>query len=168
MAKHSSFITHIDWSKDGSFLHSNCGAYELLFWDVRSCKQMTSGASALKDEEWETWTCVLGWPVQGIFRANWDGSDVNMVDRSHLKTGTDTNNQYQLLCTADDFSNIRIYRYPCLKKDSDSSTGYGHSSHVTSCRFEKEDKYVISTGGEDQTVMVWSITHHGTPTPVDN
>lgn len=32
--KHSSYITHLDWSADGCSLHSNCGAYELLFWDA--------------------------------------------------------------------------------------------------------------------------------------
>jgi len=30
---HSSFIKHLDWSQDGAYLRSNCGAYELLFWD---------------------------------------------------------------------------------------------------------------------------------------
>lgn len=38
MKKHSSFITHLDWSLDSSFLHTTCGAYELLFWDVFSGK----------------------------------------------------------------------------------------------------------------------------------
>lgn len=38
MKKHSSYITHIDFSTDGTALHSNCGAYELLFWDLNSGK----------------------------------------------------------------------------------------------------------------------------------
>ena len=38
MKKHSSFITHIDFSKDGNCLHSTCGAYELLFWEVHTGK----------------------------------------------------------------------------------------------------------------------------------
>jgi len=66
MKKHSSYITHIDFSRDGNYLHSTCGAYELLFWDANSGKQMTSGASALKDEIWQTWTVTLGWPVKNI------------------------------------------------------------------------------------------------------
>ena len=52
MNKHSSYITHIDWSENSINLHSNCGAYELLFWDTQSGKQMPGGASALKDETW--------------------------------------------------------------------------------------------------------------------
>lgn len=52
MNKHSSYITHIDWSENSLNIHSNCGAYELLFWDAQSGKQMPGGASALKDENW--------------------------------------------------------------------------------------------------------------------
>ncbi|KQK84121.1 echinoderm microtubule associated protein like 3 [Amazona aestiva] len=29
---HSSFITHLDWSKDGHFIMSNSGDYEILYW----------------------------------------------------------------------------------------------------------------------------------------
>jgi len=36
--KHSSYITHIDFSEDGDYLHSTCGAYELLFWNNDSHK----------------------------------------------------------------------------------------------------------------------------------
>ncbi len=36
--KHSSYITHFDWSQDSTSLHSTCGAYDFLFWDaVEGC-----------------------------------------------------------------------------------------------------------------------------------
>ena len=81
---HNSFITHIDWSSDGINLQSNCGAYELLFWDSREGTQVTD-ASSLKDTAWDTWTCTLGWPVQGIWDAEAKGCDVNCVSRSSIK-----------------------------------------------------------------------------------
>ena len=83
LKKHRAFITHLDFSSDGRYLHSNCGGYELLFFDCYTGEQLTSGATMLRDEAWDTWSCILGWPVQGIFQPGWDGSDVNMVDRSH-------------------------------------------------------------------------------------
>jgi WD40 repeat protein/Ca2+-binding EF-hand superfamily protein len=153
MKKHSSFITHLDWSLDSNYLHSNCGAYELLFWDVNTGKQLTSGASALKDEDWDTWSCVLGYPVQGIFKACWDGSDVNMVDRSKAKTSQG----FRVLAAGDDFSNIRLYNYPILKKQVEGIILHGHSSHVTNVKFDKDDEYLYSTGGEDQSVMQWKV-----------
>jgi WD40 repeat protein len=64
MKGHSSYITHIDFSRNSKYLQSNSGDYELMFWDVRNGKQITS-ASSLRDKEWETWTCTIGWPVQG-------------------------------------------------------------------------------------------------------
>mmetsp|Transcript_28773 Transcript_28773/g.28464 ORF Transcript_28773/g.28464 Transcript_28773/m.28464 type:complete len:88 (+) Transcript_28773:1647-1910(+) len=51
---HSSFIIALDWSVDGSALHTNCGAYELLFWDANSGQQVKSGGTAYRDEEWAT------------------------------------------------------------------------------------------------------------------
>ncbi|CAG9325772.1 unnamed protein product [Blepharisma stoltei] len=152
---HSSYITHIDWSTDSGYIHSNCGAYELLFWDGNSGRQNTSGASALKDEEWNTWTLVIGWPVQGIYPAYADGTDVNAVDRSKKKFG---NNEYPLVATSDDFGMLKVFRYPCLLKGSEGVIGRGHSSHVTNVRFSVDDRYIFTAGGDDQCVFQWKVT----------
>ena len=151
--KHNSFITHIDWSCDSNYLHSNSGDYELLYWDVNSNSQITRGASALKDEIWHTWSCVLGWPVQGIFESNWDGTDVNMTDRSNYKV-----NGYNMIACSNDFSEIRIYRYPCLKKGSGHISLKGHCSHVTNVKWGINDERLFSTGGEDQCIMQWKVS----------
>ena len=57
-----------------------------------------------------------------------------------------------------------MFEYPCISKgtilidvDSRSIVGKGHSSHVTSVRFAPEDKYIISSGGADHTLMQWRI-----------
>lgn len=34
--KHSSYITHLDFSTDGQTIQSTCGAYALLYWDLNS------------------------------------------------------------------------------------------------------------------------------------
>jgi len=39
---HSSYITQLDWSRDSKVLQSNCGAYEILYWDLRTGQQMRS------------------------------------------------------------------------------------------------------------------------------
>ena len=152
---HSSFITHFDWSMDGNYLHSNCGAYELLFWDGNSGRQLTSGATQFKDEFWSTWNCVIGWPVQGIYPAFADGTDVNAVDRSKQKFG---NREYELVATSDDFGLVKVFRYPCVTKGSEGIIGRGHSSHVTNVKFSPDDTYLFSTGGDDQCVFQWKVT----------
>lgn len=37
---HSSYITHLDWSLDGAILQSTCGAYELLYFEAGTGKQV--------------------------------------------------------------------------------------------------------------------------------
>jgi hypothetical protein len=63
MKKHSATISHLDFSRDGNSLHSTCNAYELLFWDINTGKQLPSGATVFRDEKWASWTLPLGWPV---------------------------------------------------------------------------------------------------------
>lgn len=46
---HKSFITNMDWSKDGQYIQSNCGAYELLFFNVNTKQQLSGGATQLRD-----------------------------------------------------------------------------------------------------------------------
>lgn len=63
---HSSRVTHLDWSKDSAFLQSNSQDYELLFWQASG--NIYRFASKLRDLPWATWTCTLGWPVQGTYQ----------------------------------------------------------------------------------------------------
>lgn len=154
MRKHSSYITHLDWSENSMNLHSNCGAYELLFWDCTSGKQLPGGASALRDENWASWTCVLGFPVQGIWPVNADGTDINYVDRSKNKHP----GGYHLLASGDDFGKVRILRYPSIVKNSDAVFGVGHSSHVPCVKWSENDEFLYSVGGEDNCVFQWQVT----------
>jgi hypothetical protein len=60
-ARVSSAINHLDWSSDSEYILINSQALELLIFSVSS-KSMAK-ASGMKDEEWQTMTCTLGWAV---------------------------------------------------------------------------------------------------------
>jgi microtubule-associated protein-like 6 len=141
---HHSTVTHLDFSLDGNTIMSNCTSYEILFFDTKVGKNLPSGASAFKNETWATWTCSLGWPVQGIWPAFSNGTDINAVDRS--PDGT-------VLATADDFGKVKLFRYPNPIEKASNQQYAGHSSHVTNVRFIKNAAYVISTGGEDKSIF---------------
>jgi hypothetical protein len=107
-----------------------------------------------KNEEWQTWTVPLGWPVQGIWPECADGTDINSVDRSNRACpGKD----YLMVATADDWGKVNVLRYPSLKKGSRPVQGRGHSSHVTKVKWTADDDRLITTGGEDQCVMQWLV-----------
>eukprot|EP01038_Epipyxis_sp_PR26KG_P010144 gene10144-13646_t len=145
-SKHNSVINHLDFSSDGRFLQSNCSAYELLFSDATTGKQITS-ASEVKDVKWGTWTCTLGWPVQGIWASGMDGSDINATARSHSG---------HLIVTSDDFGKVNMFRYPCVKTGAANLAYSGHSSHVAKVLWSVADEFVLSCGGNDKCLMQWT------------
>jgi hypothetical protein len=111
---HKSFITQLDWSKDGRFMQSVCGAYELLFWNVDNLQQLTGGATMLRDERWASYTVKLGWWVQGVFPPATDGSHVNGVDRTKDE---------KVIVTADDWGLVNLYKNPCMKVKTSFNSG---------------------------------------------
>ena len=86
-----------------------------------------------------------------------DGTDVNAVDRTNSSYAQDM----RVLATGDDFGKVRLLEYPCVVKNSEGVIGRGHSSHVTNVKFTSNDKLLVSTGGEDQTIFVWEVEVDG-------
>jgi WD40 repeat protein len=140
---HNSFIVSVDWSCDGKFIRSCCGAHELLFHNGDTYKQDPSGASNTKDTEWATAHAKFGWLVDGIFPAGTDGTHINGVALS--KDG-------QFIATGDDYGLVNIFRNPCRVGHNPISLR-GHSEHVVRAEFHKDDSYLFSVGGYDQTLM---------------
>ena len=75
----SGAFTHLDWSEDSQTVVLNSGAYELLWFNVHSGERVY--ASSAKDVQFASWTCLLGFPVQGIWPGI-DYTDVNSTCRS--------------------------------------------------------------------------------------
>lgn len=82
LTKHNSFIVSVDWSLDGSYIRSVCGAHELLFFKTESFTQDPSGASNTVATQWASGHAKYGWLVDGIFPAGTDGTHINSVDFS--------------------------------------------------------------------------------------
>lgn len=141
---HSGTVTHMDFSKDSHVLQSTAAdAGELLFWNVFTLKQIPS-ASAVRDVVWATWSCPFGWPVQGIWTSGSDGSDINAVCRSDDKN---------VVATGDDCGLVKLFQYPSAgTSPAQARTYLAHASHVTSCAFTKNDMFLLTTGGRDQSI----------------
>merc|ERR1712232_199710 len=159
---HASYITHLDWSSDSCYLQSADAAHELLYWEIVASddepgiriKPVSSGF-VLRDKSWSTWTSVLGWPVQGVWRAgDYDFVQVMCADRSHGGN---------LLDTGDDLPSLCLFRYPVLP---DRETGElpakhdynaGHAARVYNARFTFDDSRVISVGSTCGAIFQWKL-----------
>ncbi|XP_060614237.2 echinoderm microtubule-associated protein-like 3 isoform X1 [Anolis sagrei] len=145
---HSSFITHLDWSKDGKFIMSNSGDYEILYWDVAKGCKLLRNRFENRDREWNSYTCVLGFHVFGVWPDGSDGTDINSLCRSHNE---------RVVAVADDFCKVHLFQYPCAKPKAPSHVYRGHGSHVTNVRFTHDDSYLISMGGKDTSIFQWRV-----------
>uniref|UniRef100_A0A8B9JDQ2 Echinoderm microtubule-associated protein-like 2 n=1 Tax=Astyanax mexicanus TaxID=7994 RepID=A0A8B9JDQ2_ASTMX len=144
---HSSFVTHLDWSTNSQYIVTNSGDYEILYWEASSGKHVTS-ADVVRNLEWATSTCVLGFNVFGIWPDGADGTDINAVCRS---------NDRGVLAAGDDFGKVHLFSYPCSQPRAPSHVYGGHSSHVTNVAFLHDNSHLISTGGKDTSILQWAL-----------
>ena len=140
----TSALTHLDWSEDSSFIVCNSLAFELKFLNLNSKNLIAASAST--GIEWETWTCLFGFPVQGIWPPESTGYVVNYTCRSQNK---------KILATGDDFSQVKLFKYPCVVEKAKYKSFKGHSSHVCKIRFSVNDLFLFSVGGNDKSVFIW-------------
>jgi Ca2+-dependent lipid-binding protein/WD40 repeat protein len=157
---HSSYILSLDWSADGSVIQSNCAAREILYWEPTNGNRLRSTFDDLEaDTEWDEWSCLLGFPVMGIWPDGCNGLDVNAASMAELPGDN------KFLVTTDDDGRVKLFNYPCTVQGAPSLEYFGHSSHVTGCcwveKVEGEHNTpayrVITTGGIDSSVFQWKL-----------
>lgn len=104
-------------------------------------------ASACRDTEWATWSCVVGWPVRGI----WDSESTEILEAVRSSDVLDA------VATVDEFGRVRLLRWPCVREAAAAVVALGHSNHVVRARFTKDDELLLTAGGHDCCVMQWRI-----------
>ena len=145
---HAAPVLHLDWSEDGRYVQSVCARCELLFWDVTTGARVRD-PGAMRDVAWASWTCPLGWPVQGVYPKMSDGSDITSAHRSP---------DGRLVVTTDEFRKVNLFRYPCGPMNAACRSAAAHAAHVGLARFTCDAKHVVSVGAADLTVMVWALS----------
>lgn len=143
----SSYVTQCDFSEDNSILRICYGDYQLLFVDVSTGNQFLSN-SLIAKKEWATTNTTIGWEVQGVWGGTNDKTDINACCSDPDK---------KLIVAVDDFNTVRLYRYPCVDKDSQYKKFYGHASHIPYCEFSFNGKGLVTCGGNDHTVLYWEV-----------
>ena len=83
--------------------------------------------------------------MDGVYPPCTDGTHVNGVDMSASE---------DLIVTSDDWGFVNIYRNP-VRSGSKCISLRGHSEYVVRAKFGGRDKYIVSVGGQDKSVMIW-------------
>nr|XP_046163640.1 echinoderm microtubule-associated protein-like 5 isoform X2 [Oncorhynchus gorbuscha] len=146
------YITHLDWDKRGKLLQVNTGAKEQLFFEAPRGKKQTIPATEVEKIDWSTWTCVLGTSCEGIWPVV---SEVTEVTTACLS------NNRNVLATGDDLGYVKLFRYPVKGKYAKFKRYVAHSTHVTNVRWTHDDGLLVTVGGGDTCLMIWTHEAEG-------
>eukprot|EP00667_Euglena_gracilis_P002316 EG_transcript_2314 len=137
-------ITNLDWSEDGKVLQTDDTHHQHLFfeWDGTFVQRPLS----VRSTPWYTWTCRLGWPVQGVWPANADPSDVLSVARAA---------EQDACCSGQADGFVRVFRWPAVAPQAPARQYRGHGTGVVAVRFTARDERVVSAGGT--SLLVWRV-----------
>ena len=109
-----------------------------------TCRPLQSTTDTVEsDTRWEDYTCVLGFPVMGIWPDGSDGTDVNALHigprpyapsgyvddgLSHGRDVPDPSGNF--VVTADDGGFVKLFNAPCVVEDAPCKVYRGHSRSV--------------------------------------
>jgi WD40 repeat protein len=147
---HTSHVRSMDFSVDGSILQSTDASRELLYWEVATGK-LINAAPRVRDVDWHSWSCLYGWPVQGIFNGDagyLTEGDINSVSRSHA--------QDLVVVGGSNRYSVKLFSYPALPGAIAKQYG-GHASPVLDSLFTVNDTHVITSGGNDTSIFQWEV-----------
>ncbi|EAW81393.1 echinoderm microtubule associated protein like 5, isoform CRA_a [Homo sapiens] len=148
----TSYITHIDWDIRGKLLQVNTGAKEQLFFEAPRGKKQTIPSVEVEKIAWASWTSVLGLCCEGIWPVIGEVTDV---------TASCLTSDKMVLATGDDLGFVKLFRYPTKGKFGKFKRYVAHSTHVTNVRWTYDDSMLVTLGGTDMSLMVWTNEMEG-------
>ncbi|XP_077381857.1 echinoderm microtubule-associated protein-like 6 isoform X7 [Festucalex cinctus] len=137
-------VTHVDWDARGKLLQVNTGGREQLFFEAPRGRRQNIDGAELDKLEWASWTSVSGASCEGIWPAF---GYVNAAARSR---------DGKLLASGDDFGFLKLFGFPCKGQLSKCKKYVAHSANVTNVRWSNDDALLLSVGGADTALMIWT------------
>ena len=160
---HEGLVRNVDWATDGKYLVSTSDSYELIFWDRYTGRPILASSVAnlynpQNEPTWATWSCFLGWVVQGISSSQPDEAFITSVCKDSSSS---------LVVVGDADGGMSLYPYPCPESCIPVRPPNLHVGPVLHAIFlgrydakehsAKEHSLIVSLGAADSTVLIWRL-----------
>ncbi|XP_061198124.1 echinoderm microtubule-associated protein-like 1 isoform X2 [Saccostrea echinata] len=143
---HGKFVTNLDWSTDSRYLQSVDGDFELLCWNIQRMER--EAPRALRDCNWQTYSCCAGHPLMGPWTSCDPGETVSVVARSNYR---------EVIVTGDNTGRIKVFKYPSSTNMPACRWTKLYSSTVTALEFLYDDSFMVSAAGKMPVLAQWSV-----------
>eukprot|EP00049_Salpingoeca_infusionum_P015006 m.287561 g.287561 ORF g.287561 m.287561 type:complete len:1929 (-) comp15790_c5_seq3:4131-9917(-) len=144
------FVSHIDIVDNASKLLITDGEGRLLYVDVEELTMIPDERISSHAHTVDHLSTPMHASCAGVWGKYADANDVNgvAVASDHVVSG-------------DDYGNVKLFSYPSPEEGAVHRTYKGHSAHVTNLQFDPTGSWLVTTGGSDHAVFVWSFHRDG-------
>jgi microtubule-associated protein-like 6 len=108
--------------------------------------------SQLRNIKWNTYTCLFGWPVQGI----WPPVEEVEDDKPEPTCVCRSDNE-KLLAVGFSNGEIRIYNNPCVSYPSLYRVEKAHVGPVLKCCFDCNSTVLLSIGQKENGIVTLQL-----------
>lgn len=147
--RHTTPVTHLDFSTDGEWIRTNSLAKEVCFFNSDDAS-LQSNLPAMRDVLWSSWTCIYNWHVRATHRTGYIGESVTtMSSPSSLP---------KYIACGTNYGYIKLYSYPCVADDAESHRYPAHAGEIACVRFSFDEKRMITVGLHDRCAVQWKTS----------
>jgi len=140
--------SHVQFSADNTMLRVFTRDYEISYWKLEALGRRAKRVTTIPDPDEVKWSgdpLIAGWDVQGLYQADWDGTDLN--DAAVSKN---------LIASGDDYGWVRLHNYPAINREQHK--GYqAHSAFVVGVEWTGSGDYLMTVGGNDYAIFQWKL-----------
>ena len=132
------------------FLRCNTagGRYEIYNISKEKVEKVDNKNKKFLNINWDTHTLPYSPQLSGLYTTGVEEQDIVCCSR---------NDYYgNVILVGDKYSKIKLFNYPSIDKVIYNKYE-GHSNAVTAIQFAPKEKYAVSLGGEEKSILIWKF-----------
>ncbi|QQP40499.1 echinoderm microtubule-associated protein-like CG42247, partial [Caligus rogercresseyi] len=144
-------LYRVDWSQDGDYFQAASTDYNLTVWNMKTHK-MEKEPTNYRDVEWLEHTCIVGFPLVGIW------NNLNYRNEPSIPSAVHTGFEGQFVCAGDHHGYLRLFQYPCVNPRAEYLESKAGSGPISGLDVFFKDSYIVTVGGSGSPAIMSSRT----------